>query len=135
MKYKRFYLSNRIIYSKSKLRLFVKNLASLKNYRFPFSPLIIALNDNFENQSKRSMTKVLVVHSLCTISLTSYILLGEKKILGETHAIYLGIFVESSWLTGQENSVKGSCCLIWRKVFTLRNYFSFLQLMKTKCYQ
>ena len=81
MKYKRFYLSNRIIYSKSKLRLFVKNLASLKNYRFPFSPLIIALNDNFENQSKRSMTKVLVVHSLCTISLTSYILhlTGGKK--------------------------------------------------------
>ena len=79
MKYKSFYLSNRIIYSKSKLRLFVKNLASLKNYRFPFSPLIIALNDNFENQSKRSMTKVLVVHSLRTISLTSYILLGKKK--------------------------------------------------------
>ena len=71
--------------SKGKLRLVVKNLASLKNYRFPFSPLIIALNDNFENQSKRSTTKVLVVYSLSTISLTSYILLG-KKILGETHA-------------------------------------------------
>ena len=85
MKYKDFYLSNRIMSSKSKLRLFVKNLASLKNYRFPFSPVIIAMNDNFENQSKRSTTKVLVVHSLSTISLTSYISLG-KKILGETHA-------------------------------------------------
>ena len=85
MKYKDFYLSNRIMSSKGKLRLVVKNLASLKNYRFPFSPLIIALNDNFENQSKRSTTKVLVVYSLSTISLTSYILLG-KKILGETHA-------------------------------------------------
>ena len=85
MKYKDFYLSNRIMSSKGKLRLVVKNLASLKNYRFPFSPLIIALNDNFENQSKRSTTKVLVVYSLSTISLTSYISLG-KKILGETHA-------------------------------------------------